>query len=663
MEALKGYRCDIDGIRALAVLAVIAYHFGFGTSGGYVGVDVFFVISGFLIGSLIYEDAQAGRFSYLKFYTRRARRILPALLVVLAVSYLVMLVMATPTEMRNFSATAVASVFSVSNIELWRSMGYFRPNAQLNPLLMTWSLGVEEQFYLLVPVVLLFLRRWPLRWRLWSLAGLLVASFVLACVGMLFTPAGVFYMLPTRAWELGAGVLLGVVAIHRNQRPGESGSGSGSGWGAEARAAAGLLLILVPTLTYRSDTPVPYMAVPVLGTVLLLGSSTSFINRCLLSLPAVRFVGLISYSLYLWHWPVISMTNMVSVHEPSLALRLVLLVGVFCLSWLSYRYVEQTFRRSRTSPRVSLLRYAGAMAVLAVCATSALATGGLPQRWSRSFLVETAKNPNDPCLPMGSHPKLVEPCYPKTDGPVLALVGDSHAAALGPGLRVLAAKAGMRVMQMTKSACPFLVGVSRVTYSKPSHFTACALFDQRVLKLVENDPRVDTVVIAGAWWTGTLDGSYTATRGPSGSPYELFERGLLAAVRAFQQKGKRVVIVRDVPYMDFLPLKRMAACSSRLRAWINGRHDANGCAYANTTELVDDAPDLAILQKVAAQTGVELIDPHKALCSGKHCSIVLNGHALYRDEQHLTVTGSKLVSSAFSDAVGQPDSATAAAAP
>lgn len=659
MEALKAYRYYIDGMRAVAVLAVLAYHFRLGAPGGFIGVDVFFVISGFLIGSLIYKEALDGRFSYLTFYMRRARRIVPALLVVLAVSYLAMLAVATPPEMRNFSATALASVFSVSNIELWRSMDYFRPNAQLNPLLMTWSLGIEEQFYLLAPVVLLLLRRWPLRWRLWVLAGLLGASYALACVGMLFTPAGVFYMLPTRAWELGAGVLLGVVAIHRTP-PDQAG---GAGWGVELRAAIGLLLIVGPVFFYDPHTPFPYMAVPVLGTVLLLGSSASKINRRLLSAPAMRFVGLISYSLYLWHWPVISMTRMMSVHEPSLPLRLALVVGVFCVSWLSYRYVEQTFRRSRASARVSLWRYAGAMAMFAVCATSALATHGYPGRWSRNFLVETAKNAEDPCLPLGADPILAEPCDPKTDGPVVALLGDSHAAALAPGMRVLAAKAGMGLMQMTKSSCPFLVGVSRVIGSKPSHYAACALYDKRVLRLVQDDPRIGTVVIAGAWWTGTRDGSYTGTHGQDGSPYTLLGQGLLAAVRALQQKGKRVVIVRDVPYMDFLPATRLAACANPLRAWINGRHDQSGCDYADSAELIDDTPEFAILKAVASRTGAALIDPYKALCTGRHCSIVADGHALYRDEQHLTHAGSALVSGVFSDAIGRPIDADRPAAP
>jgi hypothetical protein len=303
------------------------------------------------------------------------------------------------------------------------------------------------------------------------------------------------------------------------------------------------------------------------------------------------------------------------------------------------------------------------MGMFAVCAASALATDGYPGRWSQGFLAETTKNPEDPCLPLGSEPMLAEPCYPKTHGPVLALLGDSHAAALAPGMRVLAAKAGMGLMQMTKSACPFLAGVSRVIYSKPSHFAACALFNRRVLRLVRDDPRIDTVVIASAWWTGTRDESYAATRGRGDSPYRLLERGLLEAVRALQRKGKRVVIVRDVPYMDFLPLKRMAACASRLRAWINGRHDERGCAYASTAELFDDASDLAALRAVASRTGAALVDPYQALCTTQHCSIVSGGRALYRDEQHLTVAGSELVSRLFTDAVGVPVGADAPAAP
>lgn len=655
MAALGTYRPDIDGMRAVAVLSVVAYHYGLGMGGGYIGVDVFFVISGFLIGSLIYHDALEHRFSYLAFYARRVRRIVPALLAVLAATFLAMLMLATPQEMRDFGATATATVLSASNIELWRSIGYFRPTAELNPLLMTWSLGVEEQFYLLAPLALLLLPRWRLRWRIAALAGLIVASLALATWGMWNEADATFFLLPTRAWELGAGVLLGVLDVHRAR----SAPAGGTARGLDLRAGAGLLLILAPAFFYSTLTPFPGLTAvpPVLGTVLLLGSGASAINRRLLAAPAMRFFGLISYSLYLWHWPLISLTRMVRVHEPSLLLRLGLLICAIALAWVSYRFIEQPLRRGRTPARSTLWRYAGAMALVALVTGSAFAMDGYPQRWPAGFAarIAGAEHGLDPCLTLtGPQPRLSAHCYPRgRDQRLIALVGDSHAAALAPGVRALAARGGMGLAQLTKASCPFLLGVSRKVSKQPRHMGDCAAFDRKVLQLVQQDERIGTVIIAGAWRAGSMrDASYAPTSGPDGSPGELLERGLSAAVLALRRSGKRVLIVRDVPFVQFLPAKRLAACASPLRAALNGRRDDLGCDFVAGQEMEPDGPALAVLDRTARETGAMLIDPHAALCGTQGCRIALDGQPLYEDQQHLTDTGSALVSGVFASALG-----------
>lgn len=660
MAALKTYRTDIDGMRAIAVLSVAAYHYGLFVPDGFVGVDVFFVISGFLIGSLIYRDACAGTFSYLAFYARRARRIVPALLAVLAATYAVMLLLATPGELADFAQTAVATVFSVSNIALWRSIDYFRPTAELNPLLMTWSLGVEEQFYLLAPVLLLLLPRLRVRSRLAALAGLIGVSLALAAWGVKHEAQAAFFLLPTRAWELAAGVLLGVLDIHRSPGRGE---GQAAGLRTELQALCGLALIVAPALLYDTQTPFPGVAAvpPVVGTVLLLGASASVINRRFLSLPVMRFFGLISYSLYLWHWPLISVTRLVLVHEPSLVLRACLLLVSIALAWASYRWIEQPFRRTGLPASRSLRRYAAAMGVFALALGSAIALHGYPQRWSRSFVAATAASAEgkDPCLALTgtASPRLSPRCYPQGQHDALvALVGDSHAAALAPGVRALAARDGLALAQLTKASCPFLLGVSRKVSRHPDLLRDCPAFDRKVMQVLLRDERIRIVIIAAFWQVESSDpAAFVATDGLAASQEALLDRGLVAAVSMLERHGKRVVLVRDVPYISFLPQKRLAACASRLRGWLNGRVDHTGCDFAAQAEVQAQASADDILASVVHDTGASLVDPYAALCGDQGCRIAQGGHALYRDQQHLSPEGADLASAAFADVLASAD--------
>lgn len=664
MAALRAYRPDIDGMRAIAVLSVVAFHYGLHAPGGFIGVDVFFVISGFLIGSLIYREACEGTFSYRGFYVRRARRIVPALLAVLAVTYASMLLLATPEELRKFGASAVATAFSASNIYLWHSINYFRPTAALNPLLMTWSLGVEEQFYLLAPVFLLLLIRLRERWRPLAIAGLIVVSLGLAMWGVRHAREAAFFLLPTRAWELAAGVLLGVLDIHR-ARSGAAPRNTGPG--VELRALAGLALIGVPAFFYDSVTPFPGAAAlpPVLGTVLLLGASGSFTNRRLLSAPVMRFFGLISYSLYLWHWPLISVTRLVLVHKPSLAVRVGLLLLSIVLAWLCYRFIEQPFRRSRSPAGITLWRYAGALGLVAAVAGLAFVLHGFPGRWPTSFqaMAKEAAGNADPCLvdSGSSAPRASEACYPRDGkGALVAVVGDSHAAALAPGLRALVEREGLGLVEMTKASCPFLVGVSQRVWKSPSHVRECAQFDKRVMHLLLDDRRIVTVVIAGAWLRQPLrKASYVAIDGSRGSSDAMLARGLAAAVSALHKAGKWVVIVRDVPFFDFLPQKRLAACANRLRAELNGG-TAIDCDFIARADVRSDRVAYGILVNVARETGALLADPSPALCEAhRGCRISANGHALYLDSQHLSAAGAARVSTTFAGVLRPPTAVVA----
>lgn len=279
------YRAEIDGLRAVAVMPVLAFHAGFSSfSGGFVGVDVFFVISGFLITALIQEDIASGKFSFARFYERRARRLGPALIVVVAVSSLAALFILPPSEIIRFALSVLSSLFSVSNIFFWRETGYFAAGSDLTPLLHTWSLSVEEQFYLLFPALLVLASRFRVS-ALWLCVILVVSSFALAAVLTPRSPSAAFYFLPTRLWELAVGAVCALLPAAVAIPTRKSGLRS-------LISAIGLGMILWAIFVFDAATPVPgpVMAIPVLGTALVLvfGRSDTIVGR-LLSLPI--FVG------------------------------------------------------------------------------------------------------------------------------------------------------------------------------------------------------------------------------------------------------------------------------------------------------------------------------------------------------------------------------------
>jgi len=348
------YRPEIDGLRAVAVIPVLFFHAGFRPAvGGFVGVDVFFVISGYLITSIILNELSRDTFSFADFYERRARRILPALYLVLTVciplGYLWML----PDEFSRFLQTLVATVFFGSNIDLTVHSGYFGQDLKLNPLLHTWSLAVEEQYYVLVPALLWVCWRKGLGRVFGVLAAISLGSLVLAEIGWRTWPVASFFMLPTRAWELGLGGLAGLALFRRPDfRPGPR--------VAEIGSAAGLGLIGLSVLAFSPRTPFPslYTLVPTLGAVLVIvcADGRTLAGR-LLSWRPVVLIGLISYSAYLWHQPILAFARIRSLYDLSDAARLGAIVLSLMLAWLTWRYVERPFRDRTLIPARRVVQF------------------------------------------------------------------------------------------------------------------------------------------------------------------------------------------------------------------------------------------------------------------------------------------------------------------
>jgi len=341
------YRREIDGLRALAVMPVILFHAGFDTfSGGYVGVDVFFVISGYLITSLILAEKQAGSFSLINFYERRARRILPALFLVMFACIPFAWLWLIPGDMADFSKSLTyVSVFA-SNILFYKQSGYFDTASELKPLLHTWSLAVEEQYYLIFPVLMLFIWRLGKRWIAAILAVITVTSLFYTQHMVTFKPEAAFYLLPTRVWELLLGALIAFCPPIKQPKIAVTGKFYLST--NQSASFIGLLLIIYATVAFDKNTPFPsfYALVPTVGAaiIILFANPQTVIGKVLGSKLLVG-IGLISYSTYLWHQPLLAFERHRSLTEPNAFVLWSLIVFAFCLAYISWRFVEVPFRR------------------------------------------------------------------------------------------------------------------------------------------------------------------------------------------------------------------------------------------------------------------------------------------------------------------------------
>lgn len=434
------YRPEIDGLRAVAVLPVIFFHAGFETfSGGFVGVDVFFVISGYLITSIILSDLRADKFSLVRFYENRARRILPALFLVLAVSFFIGWFMLFPEDMEDFSKGLIATVGFVSNFFFWNRTGYFDTAAELNPLLHTWSLAVEEQYYFLFPLFLMALWRKAAPKIGLALCALGVASLVAAEVALRVDREAAFFLLPFRLWELAIGGYAAYFLLKRPPVPMPAVR--------ELAGAAGLALILGAVFLFDEHTPFPglYAVVPTLGTalIILFVSPSTLVGRLLSSAPFVG-VGLISYSAYLWHQPLLAFARYRSLSEPPLWAVLAICVITFVLAYFSWRFVEAPFRRKQegfSRRTIFLASLAGGLCLSGLGVAGLTTDGfkgsfiaGLDERqkavWDGRGEASAQRRP--PChfaITGGTAPSLEAKflACAKTHGKAIVILGDSHA--------------------------------------------------------------------------------------------------------------------------------------------------------------------------------------------------------------------------------------------
>jgi peptidoglycan/LPS O-acetylase OafA/YrhL len=645
----SNYRRDIDGLRGIAVLSVVLYHAGVPhVSGGYVGVDIFFVISGYLISSHIYQDLMLGTFSLRSFYEKRAKRILPALLTVVGVFTCLAFLLFAPRELEVFCAQAITALTSTSNIFFWLRTNYFAPHAELKPMLMTWSLGVEEQFYLLFPLLMGWIWGRRRRYLLLSLAALSAVSLAVSIYQVFFFPTASFFLLTSRWWELGLGTILG---IHEVSRP-QGVDGRSAAWRREVFGVAGIIGILVSVLLYNSSTLFPGLAalLPVAASLMLLSSKGSWVNRNILSLQALVAVGLISYSLYLWHWPILSFAEFCSADALPPAQTAWLVVLAFAAAILSYFFVEQPFRRVPRTNR-TLRRYATATALCLFPVCVLLAGKGWPSRYPTAARME--KEAHSPsiadCTAQDGQSSPLKGCSSATGYPTIAILGDSHAASLNRYLRPALESRGWAVAQFTKSSCPQLGLVAPGSAEREK----CVAFNQSSLAAVIKDPNIKTVVLAGYWLTyfpPFMDRGRYVAEGQEPSSVSMEESwsnlraGLTDVVGRLQSSGKRVFIVIDSPSLGFNPLlltlSDAIAPRRALKGFLWRGDDSSG--VISHSEGPNNARLEGLLRQVAASHHAEIIDLYGTLCAGPTCRYALNGRPLFEDPHHLTRLGAEV---------------------
>jgi len=636
------FRPDIEGLRGIAILLVLLFHAGLPwTPGGFIGVDVFFVISGFLItGKLWRESQQPGGLNITRFYAWRIRRLLPAALVAVALIALVGLLLAAPLDRSELAADGAASALSIANMRFIGSVDYFAATSSPSPFLHFWSLSVEEQFYLVWPALIVLLT-WRGGGSRRLIAALLIgvaASFALSMWLTDASPARAFYLLPTRVWQLGVGGLLALIGV------------AGTSRRAGAVAWAGLAAVAVAGVALTAEMPYPGLAalLPTAGAVALLygGGAPSGPVRLLAAAP-LRFLGKISYSLYLWHWPLLVLPLMF-LERALTGVEVVASVAVAIgVSWLSWRFVEQPFRygdRSRRATSWSAIRV-GVAGILSVALFTQGLAAALP---SSAVAVQPTPSPSGSpvasdgsiTLPADLTPSLASArddeerlrgdgclAFERVTTPpnceygvkgsaiTIALVGDSHASHWFPAIEAVALERGWRLLTFVKVSCSFTTLVQRNLALKREYRECTAFNEATVARLNQIKPAL-TIIVNRRTFRPIEENITSALAGAALGEMVARIPGATALLVDTPDPG------RDVP-----------ACLSKHPS------DIRACLF---TQDDADNREIGIAERVAADvSGATLIDLTANICTEWPCSPISGSVLIYRDEDHMTETFSR----------------------
>ncbi len=626
------YRPEIDGLRAVAVLAVVLYHTKFGCPGGFVGVDVFFVISGYLITSLIWKGIESNSFTFTDFWERRARRIIPALAVVTFATLIAGYFILLPPHLEQLGQAAASQSVFAANFHYWQHTGYFGGGSGEKPLLHTWSLAVEEQFYFIVPFLLWGIDRARILRHRNSLLGILgigfILSFVVSAYGVSRHPNASFYLLPTRAWELLFGSIVAFLPPPQLLKRARI--------LAEGTSLLGLFCILIPVFIYGSETPFPGVAalLPCTGAAVFIWSNTTIdglsltrVGSCLSIRPLV-FIGLISYSWYLWHWPLLAFANYTELGDVPFVTRFGLFAAGFACAVASWKYVETPFRKhDQWKSRRMIFGFSGASLILIFAFGIFYAyNNGFPERVSAQVLA-AANAESDRShiykhdagsIRAGNAARIGS----AEDGlpPVLLVWGDSHAMAALPAIDEILKERGMAGIAAVHSSTAPVIGWFR--QEKYGLNESSLDFNNAVLSYVSTQ-NIPTVVLHAMW------GIYTNAPDIKGVS---FDDALVNTVKQLRSLGVNVYVMLDVPiHPVHIPkaLSRIGESYMAAKATKPGNVDQTDGIQSSTITQIKEL-------------GATVINPKPAFLNPQRDQylVLVDGVVLYRDTNHLTTSGS-----------------------
>ena len=631
------YRADIDGLRAIAVLSVVGFHAFPGLiHGGFIGVDVFFVISGFLISSILLRDLQENRFSFAHFFSRRIRRIFPSLILVLLACWIFGWLDLLPDEFIQLGKHIAGGAGFIDNFLYWQEIGYFDQSAEKKPLLHLWSIGVEEQFYLIYPLLLWIGFKKP--WNMKMLYVFFILSFALNVYLSFTSPSSAFFLPFTRFWEF----LLGsfVALYFSRNKVGQLEHNSPRSW-FELIPIVGLALLTISFFALNSKSTFPgfWALLPTLGAALIIFSpQNSWINRNLLSNPMLVRIGLISYPLYLWHWPLLSFAHIMRDETPSIITRIIAISIAFVFAWASYKWLEYPIRFGKNQKNKTFFLIL-VMALVAVLGLGTLFGKGFPQRVPEKYrelqeLFKRTDNASKECIDkFGGGGNSYCQIDDTNKAPTALLIGDSHAGHFYAGLNEYYKNKGGNLLNMGAGGCPPFDGIEfgkSLTNSLPleCHHYASAF------KALFNNQSIKTVIFAfdhSAYLKNDYQMHFYGTGYAAGDNLSISTNAFKKTIEKITLANKKVVLIYDMPNIT-IDLKKCFA----IRPFEIGNRNCN----IDSEIWIKDFKDYELMIKeLQKDQAIEIFMAKDFV--GENFPINKEGLPMYSDKTHLSKLGSK----------------------
>lgn len=659
MQVANHYRADIDGLRAIAVLSVVAFHaFPSWLQGGFVGVDIFFVISGYLISTIIFNNLHLhAEFSLSGFYARRIKRIFPALILVMTACYVFGWFALSAEEYTQLGKHIAGGSGFVSNFVLWNETGYFDKTAELKPLQHLWSLGIEEQFYLAWP--LLVYLAWKRRINLLMLTLVIaVTSFTLNIKTVQHDSISVFYMPAYRIWELMTGSLLAYLTLKHSYRPNR--------WLQHAMTIVGLSCIITSIFIINKTLAFPgwWALLPTTGVILMIAAGpTAWINQRILSHPLMVWFGLISFPLYLWHWPLLSFTQILESGEATHLMRFIAVFISMLLAWITYQFLEKPIRFGKYS-REKTITLCALMIAIGFTGMNTFKHDGL--KFRSSVQAVAAQQSSFEWGPEKLADANCKKKFPYEWGmyyfclhsnpahqPSAIIIGDSHANHLYWGLTPYYQHNNQSLLLLSGSGCfPFFNTESAMSNVKDR----CHELMNTSLAYAEKSKEVKTIILHNYSNNQTVLSPLTQQPNQSAHQYikytpaathtnyqEEYRLAMIATLSRLVKSKKEIIYIMDVPDLDFDPKSCVDVRPLRLT-----NHLKSPCAVSKQEYAKRNAAYLAITMSVLKSfPTVKVFDPSKYLCDAKYCWAMRDGKVLYADSNHLSYEGSMYVGKMF----------------